>query len=121
MPWRVDRVGELLRQEIGRIVSEELRDPRLQMMVTVLGVEVSSDLHYATVAMSIMGVPEEQHSAVEALEAAAGFLRHELAERLRLRHVPTLRFKLDTSLEEGDRVLALIEEGLRAKEANGQG
>ena len=108
MPWRADRIGELLQQEISRAVASKLRDPRLQGLVTVTHVAVTADLQHATVAVSVMGSPEGRRDALKGLEAASGFLRRELAGRLNLKRVPSLKFELDESLEESERILALL-------------
>jgi ribosome-binding factor A len=111
MTRRVDRVSEQLQHELGHIVAEELRDPRLQTLLTITHVVLSADLGHATVGVSVMGDPEQQQEAIRGMEAAIGFLRRRLAHRLRLRYVPQLRFALDTSLDEGDHVLSLMDQG----------
>jgi len=118
MPRRVERVSELLQRELSRILLEELKDPRLRPLVTVTRVQLSEDLRYASVSVSIMGGLDEQREAMRGMESAVSFLRQKLGQRLRLRHVPLLRFTLDTSFEEGQRVLQLMDE-LRTKEAKG--
>ena len=116
MSRRVPRVGELLQQEISRILSEELRDPRLKPLLTVTRVDVSPDLQHASVAVSVLGTPQEQQVALEGMESASGFLRRQLGHRLRLRHVPSLRFILDTSMAEGQRMLSVMDQ-LRLEKA----
>ena len=109
MARRVDRVGELLREELSRLLTEDLRDPRLRTLVTITRVALSADLQHATVAISVMGGPEESKEALEGMVSATSKLRREIGQRLQLRYVPELRFTLDTSLEEGDRVLAIMD------------
>ncbi len=110
MSRRIERVNALLTEEIADLLRREIQDPRLSAMVSVTGVETSPDLHNATVNVSVMGSDEEVERAMAALRHAAGFLRHEMGGRLRLRHVPELTFKLDTSIEQGARVLRLLKE-----------
>ncbi len=117
MSRRTDRVGGLLRQEISRLMAEQLKDPRLAALVSVTWVDVSPDLHYASVGISVLGTAEQQQDALHGMESAAGFLHRELKGRLRIRHIPTLRFSLDTSIEEGTRMLDLMDR-VRAAEAN---
>lgn len=97
-------------EEIADLLRREIQDPRLSAMVSVIGVETSPDLRNAIVSVSVMDSEEEVQHAMAALRHASGFLRHELAARLRLRHIPELAFKLDTSIEQGARVLRLLKE-----------
>jgi len=105
--YRVSRVREQLQRELGDIVGR-LRDPRLGF-VTVMDVELSKDLHYATMFISVLGDEEAQREAVEAIEGALGFIRREVAERIRLREVPEIAVRYDDTSERAARVNALIE------------
>ena len=105
--YRVSRVREQLQRELGDIVGR-LRDPRLGF-VTVMDVELSKDLHYATMFVSVLGDEEAQREAVEAIEGALGFIRREVAERIRLREVPEIAVRYDDTSERAARVNALIE------------
>ena len=116
MSRRVDRVGDLLRQEISQIITEDLRDPRLNALLSITRVDVSPDLQNAVVAVSVMASPEQQTEAIRALESASGHIRKVLGPLLRLRQVPKLRFLLDTSLAEGQRMLSLLD-SIRQHEA----
>jgi ribosome-binding factor A len=71
---------------------------------------VSPDLQYARVYVSVLGSQEEKDATMEALRNASAFLRHHLVQRLVMKRVPTLQFRLDESLERGDRLLRLIDE-----------
>lgn len=110
MNRRIERVNALLTEEIADLLRREIHDPRLSAMVSVTGVETSPDLRNATVSVSVMGTDEEVQHAMAALRHAAGFLRHELGTRLRLRYIPVLTFTLDTSIEKGARILRLLKE-----------
>jgi ribosome-binding factor A len=111
MSRRIERVNEQIKEELAELLQRETHDPRLQgIMVSITGVETSPDLRNATVHVSILGSEEEAHQAVVALQHAAGFFRREMANRLRLRHVPELTFRLDTSIQKGARVLELLRE-----------
>lgn len=109
-PHRVERVSDEIRRRLTDLISRTLKDPRVSFMSSITRVEMSPDLRYAKVFVSVMGTPEEQKATITALKHAAGFLRHELGVDLRLRHTPELHFVLDHSLEEGDRVLRLLRE-----------
>lgn len=104
---RVNRVRELLQRELGDIVMR-MRDPRVAM-ATVVGTEVSRDLHYATMYVSVMGGEEEQRAAVEALERALGHIRSEVARRVQLRIVPEIRVVHDNTMERAAHLTALID------------
>ena len=105
--YRASRVrGQLLR-ELGDIVGR-LHDPRLGF-VTVMDVELSKDLHYATMFISVLGDEEAQREAVEALEGALGFIRREVAQRIRLRQVPEITVRYDDTSERAARVNAIID------------
>jgi ribosome-binding factor A len=108
MRIRPEKVAHLMRREIAEILQQKLRDPRVSAMVSVTDVEVTHDLSFARVFVSIMGSPAECASTLEALGHAAGFVRHELGSRLGLREVPEVRFVHDQSLDRGARVEELL-------------
>jgi len=101
---RPDRVGHLMHREIADILEHKLRDPRVASMVSVTDVEVTRDLSFARVFVSVLASGAERDRILAALQNAAGFVRHELSPRLGLREVPELRFLLDESIEKGARV-----------------
>ena len=108
MRIRPERVGQLMRRELAELVANELRDPRLSAMVSVTDVEVTSDLSFARVFVSVLADEHGTARALDGLSRAAGYLRRALGPRLGLREVPELRFLLDTSLERGARVDELL-------------
>jgi ribosome-binding factor A len=109
---RTDRVNALLQRELGMLISEELRDPRISFP-TVTAVEVSSDLRLARVFVSVLGDDEAIRSTMAALENAKRHLRHELGERVELRMVPQLEFVSDTSAARSIRIDQLLRESRR--------
>ena len=90
------------------MLAGELKDPRLAGLATVTEVRVTPDLKQARIYVSVLGTHAEQASTVKGLSAAAGFIRHELSERLQLRRAPEITFVLDRSAEYGDRIDELI-------------
>lgn len=108
MSNRPERVAQLMRREISEVLQRRMRDPRVTGMVSVTDVEVTHDLSSARVFVSIMPDGPERQRTLDALQSAAGYIRHELAPRLGLREVPELRFVLDTSIERGARVDELL-------------
>jgi ribosome-binding factor A len=111
---RTRRVGEQIQREVAAILQEEFKDPRLGM-ISVSGVEVSRDLAHARVYISVLGGVEDVAETIRVLNKAAGFVRHQLGQRMRLRSVPQLRFLYDGSLAEGARMDALIAEALAGR------
>ena len=110
MSRRLERVNELLRQELSQLLAQELNDPRMPFLISITRVETSVDLQHARVFISVMGGNEEKRTAMTTLGAAAGFLHRELKPRLALRYIPTLSFRLDESIEKGAQMLRAIEE-----------
>ena len=86
-----------------------LKDPRIGF-VTVTGVDLSPDLRHAKVFVSVMGAEEQKKGTMEALGHAAGWIRHELGQRIRLRHLPELVFLPDVSQEYGEKIDRLLDE-----------
>jgi ribosome-binding factor A len=112
-----------MKREVAVIVARELRDPRLSTMVSVTDVEVTQDLSFARVFVSILEGGMDRQQALEALGHASGYVRHLLAPRLGLREVPEIRFLLDTSIERGARVeelLRRIERGETVEDEGGE-
>jgi ribosome-binding factor A len=109
MSQRTDRIDELLRQEIGSIVTREIADPRVGF-VTIAKVETTPDLRHAKVWVSVIGQPKERSATIAALGRAMPFVRHELGRTLRLKRIPDLHVELDDTAERGTRVLHLLDE-----------
>jgi len=107
---RHKRVGEEIAHEINAMLAGELKDPRLEGSVIASEVRVQPDMKHARVFISVKGTSEEQSDAIKALEHAAGFIRHELVERLQLRRLPELHFALDLSEERVERIEQLLRE-----------
>ncbi|MDK2820564.1 MAG: ribosome-binding factor [Clostridia bacterium] len=98
-----------MKKEIARILRDELKDPRLvEGLVTVTGVELSNDLHYAKVYVSIYGKEELKSEIMKTLTNAVGFVRREISKSLSLRYTPEITFKFDKSLEHGDYINRLL-------------
>jgi ribosome-binding factor A len=104
---RTDRIDELLRQEIGTIVTRDVADPRIGF-ATITSVETTPDLRHAKVWVSVIGQPAERDATVAALRRAMPFVRHELGGKLRIKRIPDLHVHLDDSAERGTRVLRLL-------------
>ena len=109
MSQRTERIDELLRQEIGDLISREIADPAVGF-ATVTDVETSPDLRHARVWVSVIGQPEAREASVQALQRAMPFVRAQLGRRLRLKRIPEFSVRLDESVERGARVLQLLNE-----------
>ncbi|MHB8596473.1 MAG: 30S ribosome-binding factor RbfA [Ktedonobacteraceae bacterium] len=117
--YRQEKLGELIAAELSDLLRTRVKDPRVGF-ASITRVEMSGDLRYAKVFVSVMGDSEEQKETMKGLKNANGFLRHELASRLTLRFMPELVFKLDHSIEEGSRILELINKVEREDAAQAQ-
>ena len=106
---RTERLNEQLRREISDILRRDVRDPRVGAP-TVTRVEVTSDLSMARVYVRLGSDQAEHDHALTGLEAATVFVRRELGNRIRLRHVPELRFAADHTLEHAGRIEQLLRE-----------
>ncbi len=110
MSRRSDRINVLLRQEISVLLSREIKDPRLNGIISITKVETSSDLRNARVYVSVLGEQEDKDQALDGIQSAATFLRRSLRDRLKLRYVPFLKFNLDESIEDGEALLRLMDD-----------
>ena len=108
MSRRTLRINELLREELSVLLQRNVRDPRLNRMLSVTSVSVSSDLKEATVHVSTMGTDEEKSEVFQGLQAAGSFLRKSLGNRLSLRYIPRLAFQMDDSIERGARLNSIL-------------
>lgn len=103
-----ERLGEALREEISAIVEGELGDPRIGL-ATVNEVQLTADGKSAHVLVAVVGDEREAAATLAGLQAARNFIRHEIADRLRLRHAPELLFQLDRSEQYGARIDELLD------------
>ncbi|HZJ83178.1 MAG TPA: 30S ribosome-binding factor RbfA [Clostridia bacterium] len=96
---RIDRISEEIKKEVSRIIREEVKDPRIATIASILRADVSGDLRHAKMYVSVLGDEKEKQSTIEGLTRASGYIRKELGRNLPLRFVPELNFILDTSIE----------------------
>ncbi len=104
---RMERIKEEFKRELASIF-REIKDPRLSPFVSVIAVEITKDLKYAKVYVSVMGTQEEKDGSMLALKSAKGFIKREIGSRLNLRAVPEPSFVLDTSIDYGAHINDLI-------------
>ena len=105
--WRQDQLSEVIGRELSDLIRTRMKDPRVGF-ASITAVELSADLRHAKVFVSVMGEEQEQRATLVALQHASGYLRHELAQRLTVRHTPDIAFRLDQSIAHGAHLLDLI-------------
>jgi ribosome-binding factor A len=98
MATRSERVQEAIRQEISVILQNEIKDPRIGFL-TVTGVELTKDLRYARVYFSVLGEDKEKHLALKGLNSAKGYIKGLLSDKIKLRFMPEIEFKVDDTME----------------------
>ena len=98
---RVNRINEEYKKVISQIIRNELKDPRISTMASVVSVDVTKDLSFATVYISVLGSEDEKQNTMEGLTKSAGYVRREVGKRVKLHHTPMILFKEDNSIEYG--------------------
>ena len=116
---RAARVKEAMKKEISDILQREIKDPGIGF-VTLTDVEVSKDLRYVNVYVSVYGSQESKTESMEALERAKGFIRTEIGKRIRLRHTPEISFHFDDSMERSERIFRILKEVAPSQEGEPQ-
>ena len=109
---RTRRIAEQIQRELAEVIRLELKDPRVATLVTITDVEVSPDQSHAKVFFTLLGDSSQIAETTEGLKRATGFLRTQLAHRVKLRTVPQLEFKYDASVERGVELSRLIDEAV---------
>lgn len=104
------RINSEVQREMSQIIREEIKDPRVHPMTSVIAVEVTPDLKFAKVFVSVLGSEEEKEKTMEGLKKSASFARGQLARRMNLRNTPELTFILDHSIEYGVAMSKRIDE-----------
>lgn len=114
--YRKGRLGEEIRKIISDLLLKEIKDPRLSGLVTISAVEAAEDGSHALVYISVFGqaqgdaAEKEKEDVLQAFQSAKGLIKREIGRQIKLRHVPELAFKLDTSLDYGRHISKLIDE-----------
>ena len=109
---RMRRVDEAMRQVLGDVLAQDLKDPRIGF-VPVTDVKTSPDLRHARVYVSVLGDSAAQEATLDGLRSAHGFLQGRVAGELRLKRTPELRFELDDTAERAARLERLIDDEAR--------
>jgi ribosome-binding factor A len=116
MSHRIERINHLIREEISEMLQRQVKDPRLGSFIAVTDVVTSPDLKTAQIYVSHLGSESDKKATMDAITAATGFFRKELAKSLRLRRVPEISFHWDDSIERGARMEELIERVISDKD-----
>lgn len=114
---RPERIAEEIRNEVSLMLAGELKDPRLASAMNVTEVRVTPDLKNVRVYVEILGSDADRKATLDGLAAAAGFIRHELTERLHLRRAPEVFFVPDRSEEYGQHIEDLINQTKHPEES----
>ncbi|HCO18359.1 30S ribosome-binding factor RbfA [Gudongella oleilytica] len=118
---RINRISEEVRKVVSDLLLSEIKDPRISGMPSVNRVNVTKDLKFAKIYISVLGNEEEKVNTIKGLESAKGFIRKEIGRRIDLRHVPEPLFYLDETIEHAIHMLKLIDEvnnGMHEREAD---
>mgnify|MGYP000003870066 FL=1 len=104
------RINSEVQREMSQIIREDIKDPRVHPLTSVMAVEVTPDLKFAKIFISVFGNEEEKEKTMEGLKKSAAFARMQLAKRMNLRNTPELTFILDESIEYGVNMSKKIDE-----------
>ncbi len=116
---RIHKINDQLMREIS-VILRELKDSRIPLMTSVVKVDATQDLRYAKVYVSVMGDDAVKSGAMQALEKAAGFVRREVGNRMKIRYTPELIFTLDDSIEHGAKINAILKDVLGTNDDTGK-
>ena len=111
------RINGEVRRELSAIIQNEIKDPRIHPMTSVVEVEVAPDLKTCRAYISVLGNEEEKRNTMEGLKNAEGYIRRQLAKTINLRNTPEIRFILDESIEYGVAMSKLIDEVSKKEDA----
>jgi ribosome-binding factor A len=115
---RTSRIADQMQRDLAQLIRTELKDPRVGL-VTIQSVDVSPDYSHAKIFFTQLGEAKDAKACTEALNHAAGFLRHHIAERLGMRTMPVLHFVYDESVERGIHLSQLIDTAIRSETDSG--
>ncbi len=106
---RTDRIEEEIKKVVGPFIDQKLKDPRLDGMISVTKVDLSRDFKYCKIFVSMLAVKDKKE-ALDALKSAAGLVRKEIGNKIRIHSTPEVKFEFDDSLEYGEKIQSIIKE-----------
>jgi ribosome-binding factor A len=121
---RVERLNSLLKEVISEVVMKDVRNPHVAHLITITNVEISNDIKYAKVFISVIGSDKEKQESLDALQSAAGFIAVHASKKVRLRYFPELTFRLDNSVDKHlkiDEILSQIHEEQKTRKIGTDG
>lgn len=114
---RLNRISEEIKRVVSELIQREIKDPRINPLTSVTRVEVTNDLSYANIYISVMGNKEDKEDTLIGLKSAKGFIRKEIGNRIDLRHAPEPIFHIDESIEQSLYISKLIDKINKEDEA----
>ncbi len=108
---RQEKMSEEIKRTVSHVFQEGIKDPRIdQAAISITRVDLSNDMSHARINLSILGDQAKQEEMMNAVKTARGYIRTELARRLKVKHAPEIEFRLDKSIEHGIRISSILEE-----------
>lgn len=108
MSHRINRINEEMKKALSTLIKNQIKDPRISELLSITQVDVTNDLRYAKVFISVYDDKEKQKDTLKGLESAAGLLRREVGKKIRLRYTPELLFEIDHSIEYGMHIESIL-------------
>ena len=115
------RINSEVLKELSRIISREIKDPRINPMTSVVSVEVASDLKTCKAYISVLGDEQSQKDTITGLKSAEGYIRRELARTVNLRNTPEIIFELDDSMEYGAKIDSILKDIMKDVKPENEG
>ncbi|RKD34479.1 30S ribosome-binding factor RbfA [Thermohalobacter berrensis] len=106
---RIARISEEVKKIVSKLIKHQLKDPRISPLTSITEVEVTNDLRYAKIYISVLGSNKEKENTIKGLENAKGYIRKEIGKNLKIRYTPEPIFELDRSIERGVYISKLID------------
>lgn len=105
---RLGRISEEIKRIVSTTLMNELKDPRISSMTSITSVEVTRDLRYAKIYVTVLGNEQDKEETIKGLESSKGFIRKEIGVQLNLRYTPEPLFYLDKSIEHGFKISKIL-------------
>lgn len=118
---RINRLNSLLKEVISEVIKRDVRNPHVAEFITVTRVEITKDLHYAKVFVSVIGSEQQKAETLEALRSAAGFIAVNASQKVVMRYFPELTFKLDDSVDKHMHIEELLQKISKERESRQEG
>lgn len=113
---RIRRIESELIKEISIMIRSDIKDPRIAPITSITEIDLTDDLQSAKIYISVLGDEEEKEETIEGLKSSIGFIKRELGNRMNLRHIPDIKFILDTQIEQAMHIESLIDKAIKQDE-----